>query len=416
METQLKAFTEAHQRLSFEKVERKFVSDEGEEVYTYFYIKGIKGIPDLQIHIRKEEDIEYLQRVVESECTLMSDLLGYRNDDGIHILARPETPVYSSRSEHSNPIELKLSYGSKPISIKIEPIEEDTLLGDVAYLVSRRRGSYIMRGFQISITGLGARRYLKDSLEQDTESILDSVLYDLDLTYGFGLIPRRVDAVRRMMRRRIRPRTSLPQEPLNLIYKEYAPELLQYYRLAKRTDYLPFQFLCYFHILEFFADRSAYRSVTEAVKRMLAKHDFHAKSDKYIRECVQVLRKESDKHSSDKIKVQRVLTQYVEQADIRAALDELDVLDHFEQECVLECSKELKLSGISFESDSRFFQTLTTRIYALRCSIVHSNPDFDESKAIPFVASSTNLEKLRSEIILVEEIAKQIIAGSAAMA
>lgn len=147
---------------------------------------------------------------------------------------------------------------------------------------------------------------------------------------------------------------------------------------------------------------------------MLAKHDFHAKSEKYVRECVQILRRESDKHASDKIKIQRVLSQFVSLNEVKVALDELDVLDHFEHDCVLDCAKPLKLSAVSFESDSQFSQSLTTRIYALRCSIVHSNPDFDESKAIPFVASQENLEKLRTEILIASEIARQIIAGSAA--
>jgi hypothetical protein len=52
------------------------------------------------------------------------------------------------------------------------------------------------------------------------------------------------------------------------------------------------------------------------------------------------------------------------------------------------------------------------RIYKLRCSIVHSNPDFDEKKAIPFVPSATNLQKLAHEITLIEEVAKMIITGT----
>ncbi|BCX48549.1 conserved hypothetical protein [Haloferula helveola] len=419
MEDELKELTTAYDHLKFEKVERNFVTSEGEETYVYYYIKGLRGIPDLQVQVFREEDVSRLRRVAEAGCQLLSDLLGYRDDDGVQILARAEIP-YSMRWERERvePLEVQLSYGSKAISVSIELTdlsEEESLIGDVANLVSRRRGPYLRRAFKITVRGLGARRYLQDTLEQDIEAILDSVLYDLDLTYGFGLLPMRVEAMRRIVRRRGRPRLPLPTEPLSLIFKEYSPELLQYYRLAKRTDYLPFQFLCYFHILEFFADRSAFRAVTEAVRRMLAKHDFHAKSEKYVRECVQILRKESDKHASDKIKIQRVLSQFVSLEEVKGALDELDVLDHFEQDCVLDCAKPLKLAAVSFESDSQFLQTLTTRIYALRCSIVHSNPDFDESKAIPFVASPENLEMLRTEILIASEVARQIIAGAAAI-
>lgn len=418
MEDELKKLTETYEHLKFEKVERNFVSSDGEETHVYYYVKGLRGIPDVQVMIFRDEDICRLERVAEAGCHLFSDLLGYRNEDGVQILARAEIP-YSMRweQERGGPLEIQLSYGSKAISVSIELTdlsEQESLISDVANLVSRRRGPYLRRAFELTVRGLGARPYLQDTLEQDVEAILDSVLYDLDLTYGFGLLPMRVEAMRRIVRRRGRPRLPLPTEPLSLIFKEYSPELLQYYRLAKRTDYLPFQFLCYFHILEFFADRSAFRAVTEGIQRMLAKHDFHAKSEKYVRECVQILRKESDKHASDKIKIQRVLSQFVSLEEVKGALDEMDVLDHFEHECVLDCAKPLKLTAVSFESDAQFLQSLTTRIYALRCSIVHSNPDFDESKAIPFVASPENLEKLRMEILIVSEVARQIIAGSAA--
>lgn len=418
MEDALKKLTETHDHLKFEKVERNFVTADGEETHFYYYIKGLRGIPDVQVMISRDEDINRLRRVAEAGCHLFSDLLGYRGDDSVQILARAEIP-YSMRweQERDEPLEIQLSYGSKAISVSIELTdlsEQESLLSDVANLVARRRGPYLRRAFTLTVRGLGSRPYLQDTLEQDIEAILDSVLYDLDLTYGFGLLPVRVEAMRRIVRRRGRPRLPLPTEPLSLIFKEYSPELLQYYRLAKRTDYLPFQFLCYFHILEFFADRSAFRAVTEGVKRMLAKHDFHAKSEKYVRECVQILRKESDKHASDKIKIQRVISQFVSLEEVKGALDELDVLDHFEHECVLDCAKPLKLTAVSFDADSQFLQSLTARVYALRCSIVHSNPDFDESKAIPFVASPENLEKLRTEILIVSEVARQIIAGSAA--
>lgn len=414
MEEALQQLIDAHDNLSSESVERSFESEDGEETYHDHYVKGVRGISDLQVQIHNEEGVERLQRIVNSGCHLLSELLGYRDADGIFVLARRESPMFAPRWDSEGPLEIQLSYGSKAIDLVIGPAGEDGLIIDVANTVSRRRRSIYTGAFKISLRGLGARKYLKESLEQDVEAILDSVLYDLDLTYGVSLLPLRVDAMRTMVRRRRRPRSRFPEEPLNLVYKEYAPELLQYYRLAKKTDYLPFQFLCYFHILEFFADRSAFRAVTDVVKRMITKHDFHAKSDKYVRECVQVFRRESDKHSSDKVKLQRVLTQFVNAEDVKVALGDIEVLGHFEKECTIDCSKPLKLPALSFETDSKFFQTLTSRIYALRCSIVHSNPDFDPSKAIPFVSSPQNLELLRTEIVIAAEVGRQVIAGAAA--
>ena len=205
----------------------------------------------------------------------------------------------------------------------------------------------------------------------------------------------------------------MPEGKLDLVYKDYTPELLQYYRLARRTDYLPFRFLCYFHILEYFADRSAYKTVTDAVRRVICRHDFHVKAEKYIQDCVKILRKEADKHTNDKTKIKRVLTQFIAPQELKQTLEDLGLLEHFESECVIDSSKQLKLKALNFESDSQLLETLTSRIYSMRCSIVHSNPDFDETKAIPFVATPENLDKLRTETLIAGELARQIIAGSA---
>lgn len=78
----------------------------------------------------------------------------------------------------------------------------------------------------------------------------------------------------------------------------------------------------------------------------------------------------------------------------------------------LNVQKPLKLPKVDFNSDSNFFGNLTKRIYSVRCSIVHSNPDFDETKAIPFVPTTKNMEILRMEIELVLQISRTIIIGS----
>ena len=78
----------------------------------------------------------------------------------------------------------------------------------------------------------------------------------------------------------------------------------------------------------------------------------------------------------------------------------------------MKCNSEMKLVGIDFNNDNQFYDNLTSRIYTLRCSIVHSNPDFDAEKAIPFVAINENLAIVRREIVLIEEIAKMIILNS----
>ena len=79
---------------------------------------------------------------------------------------------------------------------------------------------------------------------------------------------------------------------------------------------------------------------------------------------------------------------------------------------ILDCNKPLKLTAINFDKDGNFYNELTQRIYAVRCPIVHSNPDFDESKAVPFNPTSNNIEKLKIETELMMEIARKIIVDT----
>ena len=138
----------------------------------------------------------------------------------------------------------------------------------------------------------------------------------------------------------------------------------------------------------------------------------YTKTNKYVGQAINFFKKENDRYTTDKIKIDRVLKYFISRQEIGEYLDEIDKREYFGTEIELECSKPLKLPKIRFESDSEFYQNLTKRIYSIRCSIVHSNPDFDDSKAIPFVPTPKNLEILRNEIELMHEIARTIIVES----
>jgi hypothetical protein len=120
----------------------------------------------------------------------------------------------------------------------------------------------------------------------------------------------------------------------------------------------------------------------------------------------------NEKNTGDKIKIERVLKQFINREEIKTSIAEIELLEHFSNEIVLECNKPLRLLGINFDNDGNFYSDLTKRIYSVRCSIVHSNPDFDENKGIPFSPTPNNIEKLRIETELIMEIARKIIINT----
>lgn len=210
----------------------------------------------------------------------------------------------------------------------------------------------------------------------------------------------------------LRGRPKVPESIINITYKEYIPEVLEYFRTAERVDNLPFKYLCYYNILEYFLDKSAYYVVAENIKGILLRPDFHLRVDHYVGKAVNIFKRESEKHISDKVKLSRVLTQYLDLDEFIEFLKDLNLYDYFEKPAILYCNKELTLTKIDFNNTNQIINSLTNRIYTVRCSIVHSNPDFDENKAVPFVSTPHNLLVLRSEIRMIQEIAKNIILKS----
>ena len=145
------------------------------------------------------------------------------------------------------------------------------------------------------------------------------------------------------------------------------------------------------------------------MKHLLLKPDFHLKTDNYINQAINIFKRENEKHLTDKIKLTRVLQQFVSMAEFQEYLEAINLMTHFKQEQIFNCSKPLKIPALDFTNELVFFQSLTNRVYAMRCSIVHSNPDFDETKAIPFVHTSENVFRLNVEMALVYEISRNII-------
>ncbi len=240
------------------------------------------------------------------------------------------------------------------------------------------------------------------------------LLFDIEFTYGFAFETTNLENLKEAQRATKRRGPPLPREPIRLMFKGYVPELIEYFHVAEKVDYLPFKFICYFHVLEYFMDKSAYSVVSRKVKQLLLSPDFHLKSSEYIANAVNIIKLETERNTTDKIKIGRVIGEFAQSDTIQSHLTSISMLTHFTREHTLACAKPLKLSAIAFDSEKSYLESVAKRIYAVRCSIVHSNPDFDESKAVPFLPTPKNIEFLRTEIELIREISRTIICNTAA--
>lgn len=392
------------------------IDDDGDEVEvetTVYHVTSIPNLDGLTVCLADENDFNRLDKIVESKPTLFKDFLGWKVGGKIEVVLSRVTALtrrfYPLLRGNLQPIEITIGYESKTLGVEIfifhhHKTEIGFLAGKMVGIRSQDCGAIA------KISGLPSRNLV--GLEAATRQVLRSILFDIECSYGIVLETANLENLKAPTTSTPEPRPMLPREQVTLLYKQYTPELIEYFHTGERVNYLPFKFICYFHIIEYFMDKSAHSVVAKKIKQIIMSPDFHARSSDYINDAIKVFKTETEKFMTDKIKIGRVFAEYVNRGAIQRFVESNALKDHFEKEHTLKFSKDLKLNGIKFDTDSAFCESLTKRIYSIRCSIVHSNPDFDESKAVPFSPTPANIDFLRREIILMKEVARTIIVNS----
>lgn len=414
---QLDEFKKKYPAVTIEEVtDVDYVEDDnGDEIEvhtTYYVLKKLPSFDDLALRIALQE-FNRLDQIISSKPELFKEVLGAKFDKTVEVvLSRIVSPplfVPAPMRANGEPIRVSTFYRGKPVSVHVyAPSTIDT---DIAFLSSRIVGGLSsFRTFFAVITGLQK----SGKIEQDAMTVLRSVLFDIEFTYGLALEATNLDRMKRRTTNSKRRAAPLPSEEIHLVIKPYTPELIEYYHTAARVDYVPFKFICYFHIVEYFMDKSAHRVVSRRLRQILMRPDFHVNHQEHLNEAIKIFKSETEKNLTDKIKINRVLAEYIRRDELKTFLDGLNLMDHFSKDHTLNGPRPLKIIGLNFDSDQSFVESLGKRVYALRCSIVHSNPDFDESKAVPFHASQQNLDFLRTENELMREIAHRVIVNSIA--
>lgn len=378
------------------------------EITTYI-LKSIDGLGALVLQV-VPGDLERLDAIISSKPELFKEILGAKVGKNAEVvLARIQGSAIGFNLFHqaAEPIKIATQYRGKVVSVHIYI---GTPIGtDMGFLASRMIGiPTISKQVVAIVSGLSDQ----SKFESDARHVLRSILFDVELTYGIALESTNIESLRRRSTAPKRPRTQVPKEELQLVVKSYIPELIEYYHTATRVDYAPFKFICYFHILEYFMDKSAHRLISKRIKQIMMRPDFHINHSEHMAEAIKIFRAETEKNMTDKIKINRVISEYAHREEIKAFVERENLFDHFSKDYFLSGPKQLSIQSIKFDSDSAFFESLTKRIYAIRCSIVHSNPDFDESKAVPFHPSAANMDLLRTEIELMKELAQKVIINS----
>ncbi|WP_175947626.1 hypothetical protein [Burkholderia pyrrocinia] len=384
----------------------EFVEDNTEVEEIAYEVSAIPHLGDMKFILETKEEFDTLDSIIQLEPTLFSDLMGGRFGEEVEVVL-----MKISKGGFLLPgrtIEINLAYRGTEVSVAISNRRHPT---NMTFLARKNREERLTgTPYIATISGLGSLEGEAAALA--SENILRSVLFDFEYTYGLAFEAANFEKLRTLKNKTATVRPRLPSEPIRMMHKEYIPELIEYFHTAEKVDHLPFKYICYFHVLEYFMDKSAYGVVSRKIKQLLLSPDFHIRSAEHISTAINIIKQETEKNATDKIKINRVLSEFTQADAVKQHLSHAGLIDHFNKDHTIQCGKPLKIGSIKFDSETSYVESAAKRIYALRCSIVHSNPDFDESKAIPFIPTPTNIDFLRIEIGLVKEIARTIIANS----
>lgn len=415
MQEAVKAFQEKFKTLKIESKDYYYIDSNTNDIKeTTYYITGLNGNTSLQLAFEEPDEINEITEILDRKIFVFNDFLAIHYETTIEILLTPISFRSSLRNfdkeENNKVLEIGLNYHKNELNITLEVGEKEKIITKFSSFI--RGGHRYSRRRQIVLKINNYTKPTSEGIENDTRNIINSVLFDIEYNYDIALETINIEGLLRRSTGRRRKQNEPPKEKINLVFKKYIPELIQYFHIAEKVDFIPFKFVCYYHIIEYFSDKSAYQLVSNEIKKLLLKPDFHLRTDQYVNAAINLFKKENDKFIGDKIKIERVLRQYINREELKEVLTDIELIQHFSNELILDCNKPLKLPAINFEQDGNFYSELTKRIYSVRCSIVHSNPDFDESKAVPFNPTPKNIEKLRVETELLLEIARKIIVDT----
>jgi len=377
---------------------------EGEDLVDSCMVYFVKEHKDVFLNLLSESSINKFKELLDDGFRFTDTSFGIVNSSTAEILLYPLNSILSISEFIKAELEFKYNYDGSVITAKILEAER-TKNGFFIYdhlWASRYREVYILE--------LGGLDTLEEAkINSIIPLIANSLLFDIAVTYKIPLAYFRNEELSRFSDVKFFKPELITSKENTMVLKKYNQELLSYYNTAIKIAYPPFQYLCLYQILEYHLDRSAFLSAKEKINNLISKPDFHSKQDEYVIEAVNFIKAENKSINHDKAKLDRVISQFIDSIKTKDDIQMLGLKEHFESDIEIVCKKTLVLKSIDF--DTKFKQTVKDRIYSMRCSIVHSNPDFEKSHAIPFLPTRINLDILRKEIQLVKCIAEQIIAN-----
>lgn len=363
----------------------------------YRFIKGYEGIYSfengiIECEIQSGElnrPTSFLTRRLEK--VMDENSIIYAEDD--------DSEKYISAIEFPSPKEdLKITIGESSIEFSI-------LSG------MKRDSSFFrkkIRRYQtIKIEGVKLDSH--DKVKSFLTDLSNSIFFQIDLVTNIPVYL----SIDRDLQREIRLRRRIVKDDLKLTSPKYKydAEAISLFWYARTSASMPLlQYLSFYQVLEFYFPQYSYLDAQKKIKNLLKDPTFDSGNDNHLAKVLDIVKVTAKGKSfgDERTQIKATLQHCVDTKELSAFLQEnTDKKDFFD---VQKKSKSLVKNKISFnKSEEEILIDVASRIYDLRCRIVHTKDENDSELLLPF---STDLAYMKHDIDLIEFIARKVLIAS----
>ncbi len=261
----LEALKADYPNIEYESREYVLYGRSPEEKEVVHYITNIGGNDSVTLKVREPDDIDSLRDFLSKEAVVYKDYAGISVGGRVEVLLRPISRISAHRSRElvERSISIRIFYQGYELAVTIGTRDEESVLH---YFVENVRELRFPARSALTLTIERPDSQAVTLSEQEVRKLLFSVLFDIEYSYEIALDTVKYDSLPARGYVRRASRAELPGETINLVFKNFIPELIEYFHIAERVDYLPFKYICYFHVVEYFMDKSATESPQKELK------------------------------------------------------------------------------------------------------------------------------------------------------
>lgn len=304
-------------------------------------------------------------------------------------------------------LELDLEDDEDPQILKMTRNGISVLIGAPSLELKALAGGGAVPGREVAairISGLGVSNH--DAALRRLEAISNSLFFEIDATLGIPLVlsrPRKGPLGRSR-------KQDAGLDDVSFPHSEYEPEPMALFSYARGAAGMPLlQFLAFYQVLEFYFPLYADQEIRRRVKGVVKQPAFNPHNEQQISNIIRAMSVGRGRGFGDEKAQLR--------ATLRGSINPETIRDHLRAGERSRYFGQKKKNGPAQQvvridmSDDDLLDAVATRIYEIRCKIVHTkDSDADRSQILPF---SPEADQLGPDIALLENLARgSLVAAS----